>query len=135
MTERASPSGWLEQSRHKLDGTPLAPQAEAVGRVVHVADGIARITGLPDTVLGALLRFEGGQLGFAHGLGADRIDAVILDETSAIEAGQSVTDTCAFPSARRCWVGSSILSAVRWTAVRPWRRNKPCRWSALRPRS
>jgi F-type H+-transporting ATPase subunit alpha len=77
--------------------------------VVHVADGIARITGLPDTVLGALLRFEGGQLGFAHGLGADRIDAVILDETSAIEAGQSVTDT---GEVLRVPVGEALLGRI-----------------------
>ncbi|HCQ65072.1 MAG TPA: F0F1 ATP synthase subunit alpha [Rhodobacteraceae bacterium] len=109
MTDRASPSDWLANGRAALAGTALAAQADAVGRVARVADGIARVTGLPDAPLGALLRFEGGQYGFAHGLGAEAIDAVLLDETTAVEAGAKVTDT---GDVLRVPVGDALLGRV-----------------------
>lgn len=93
MTDRDAASDWLARSRAALDGAELAPEALAVGRVERVADGIAQVSGLPDVALGALLRFEGGQLGFAHSLGPVEIDVVICDDGSAIAAGQQVTDT------------------------------------------
>ncbi|WP_158971605.1 F0F1 ATP synthase subunit alpha [Chachezhania sediminis] len=90
MTET---SDWLTRSRAALADAPLAPEAMAVGRVERVADGIAQVSGLPDVALGALLKFQGGQLGFTHSLGEDEIDVVICDEASAIEAGHRVIDT------------------------------------------
>ena len=56
---------WLERSRATLARANLAPQAQTVGRVEHVADGIALISGLPDVRLNELLRFEGGRLGLS----------------------------------------------------------------------
>ena len=93
MAEKPILSDWLEKSRAKLASTELVAEAEAIGRVVHMADGIARISGLPDASLGALLRFEGERYGFAQALGRDAIDAVILDDATAIEAGDKVADT------------------------------------------
>lgn len=84
---------WLDRSRDVLARTALAPQAEAIGRVRQTADGIAHVTGLPDVRLNALLRFEGGQYGFAQALDRDEIAAVLLDDTAAVTAGQRVVDT------------------------------------------
>ena len=64
MTDRPLAPDWLERTREKLAATPLAPDAEAVGRVMKAADGIARVSGLPEVALGALLRFERGPFGF-----------------------------------------------------------------------
>jgi F-type H+/Na+-transporting ATPase subunit alpha len=109
MTDRTPPPDWLDQARAKLAQTPLAPQAEAVGRVARVADGIAQVTGLPDAALGALLRFEGGQYGFALTLDRDEIDVVILDETAGVGTGARVTDT---GEVLRVPVGDGLLGRV-----------------------
>lgn len=71
----------------------LSPQSEAIGRVEHVADGIARVSGLPDARLNELLRLEGGQTGFALTLDETSISAVLLDDGAAVEAGQRVAGT------------------------------------------
>jgi F-type H+-transporting ATPase subunit alpha len=84
---------WLARSRAMLARMKLAPQAETVGRVEHVADGIALISGLPDVRLNELLRFEGNLLGFALTLDADSIGAVLLDDSDAISAGSRVAGT------------------------------------------
>lgn len=109
-------SDWLEKGRAAVENTALAAEAEAIGRVVKVADGIARISGLPDVPLGALLKFEGGQFGFAQSLDRDGIDAVLLDDLAAVEAGQKVTDT---GDVLRVPVGPGLLGRVLDPLGRP----------------
>ncbi|ABE35970.1 ATP synthase F1, alpha subunit [Paraburkholderia xenovorans LB400] len=84
---------WLERSRATLAKAQPGARAEAVGRVEHVADGIALVSGLPDVRLNELLRFEGDRFGFALTLDADTIGAVLLDDADAITAGSIVTGT------------------------------------------
>ena len=109
MTDTPLAADWLETSRARLAATALAPEAEAVGRVVRVADGIARVSGLPDAALGALLRFEGGQYGFAHTLDRDALDVVILDDATAVAAEAQVVDT---GEVLRVPVGAGLLGRV-----------------------
>ncbi|MAC79054.1 MAG: F0F1 ATP synthase subunit alpha [Rhodobacteraceae bacterium] len=111
MTEPLSPalSGWLEASRHRLDKTDLSPEAETLGRVTHLADGIARVSGLPDAPLGALLRCAGGSYAFAHSLDRDGIDAVLLDDTASVHVGEGVSDT---GDVVRVPVGEALLGRV-----------------------
>lgn len=89
----AGDNDWLASSRAALARAQFSSQAETVGRVEHVADGIASVSGLPDVRLNELLRFEGGRLGFALTLDADAIGAVLLDDGDAISAGSRVTGT------------------------------------------
>ena len=84
---------WLARSQQTVARIKLVPQAESVGRVERVGDGIALVSGLPDTCLNELLRFDGGRMGFALTLDADSISAVLLDHAEAIEAGSQVTGT------------------------------------------
>ena len=113
MTDRHTPLAlapdWLETTRGKLADTVLEPEAEAVGRVTRVADGIARISGLPDAALGALLRFERGQHGFVRRSTAGRFDAVLLDGAAEVEAGDRVSDT---GEVLRVPVGPALLGRV-----------------------
>jgi len=57
-----APSDWLSRSREAVAQTKLAPEAESVGIVERVGDGIALVSGLPQARLNELLRFEGGEL-------------------------------------------------------------------------
>src|ERR1700731_1448196 len=84
---------WLVQARTKLGGAALGPQAEQVGRVEEVGDGIALVSGLPNVRLDELLRFDKGQFGFAQVLERDRIGCVLLDDVDAVEAGDMVHGT------------------------------------------
>lgn len=93
MTDAPAASDWLAAGRAAVDRAGLGPVSEAVGRVDSVADGIARISGLPDVRLDELLAFDKGCMGFALALDADTISAVILDDPTGIEAGSPVRGT------------------------------------------
>jgi F-type H+-transporting ATPase subunit alpha len=83
-------SHWLERGREALAEASLGPRVETMGRVESVGDGIAFVSGLPETRLSELLRFEGGGLGFALALEHDRIATVLLDEVASVAAGSKV---------------------------------------------
>jgi F-type H+-transporting ATPase subunit alpha len=84
---------WLRHARAKLGAAALRPQAEQIGRVEEVGDGIALVSGLPTVRLDELLRFDKGQFGFAQVLERDRVGCVLLDDIDAIEAGDTVRGT------------------------------------------
>jgi F-type H+-transporting ATPase subunit alpha len=85
--------GWLRDAKERVRATTFAPVAEQVGRVEAIADGIARVSGLPDVRLDELVRFEHGQVGFVLTLDRDVVGCVLLDETEGIEAGDRVSGT------------------------------------------
>ncbi|MDQ1396149.1 MAG: F-type H+/Na+-transporting ATPase subunit alpha [Acidimicrobiaceae bacterium] len=68
-------------------------EANRVGTVIQVGDGIARVGGLPDASVNELLEFEGGVLGLALNLDEESIGAVVLGEVAHIEEGQPVRST------------------------------------------
>ena len=90
MTEQ---SDWLARSRAAVARTELEVQADQVGRVEQIADGIARVSGLPGVHLDELLRFADGSHGFARTLDEDSIGVVLLDSGSQIAAGSRVHAT------------------------------------------
>src|SRR5512137_261973 len=83
-------AGWLDQRRGRLSRLTLGPSVQRIGRVESFADGVAFISGLPQTRLNELLRFENGSLGFVTALDADRISVVLLDDAGGLEAGAAV---------------------------------------------
>jgi F-type H+-transporting ATPase subunit alpha len=66
---------------------------DQVGRILEVGDGIARVSGLPDTAVNELLEFEGGMLGLALNLDEESIGAVVLGKADQIEEGDSAKNT------------------------------------------
>src|SRR6476661_10816319 len=68
-------------------------ETKTVGRILEVGDGIARVSGLPDTAVNELLEFEGGTLGLALNLDEDSIGAVVLGEAEEVEEGHTVQET------------------------------------------
>src|SRR5271166_6311285 len=122
LSPDATTDAWLARSRDVVHRTALAPQAETVGVVEHVADGIALVSGLPEVRLNELLRFDGGRLGFALTLDADFIATVLLDDSDAIESGSRVTGT---GEVVRVPVGPGLLGRVVDPLGRPLDRNEP----------
>jgi len=66
---------------------------ESVGTVLQVGDGIARVYGLRDCMMGELLEFPGGVMGLALNLEEDNIGAVVLGSDREIKEGDQVKRT------------------------------------------
>jgi F-type H+-transporting ATPase subunit alpha len=100
---------WLGQSRRRIAATALAPRLEHIGRVARLGDGVATVTGLPETRLDELLVFEGEVRGLAVDLGEEAIGVVLLGDTGAIAAGSIVRGT---GEVARVPVGEALLGRV-----------------------
>ena len=102
-------AAWLSSAQDRVRATALGPCFELFGRVEEIGDGVAMISGLPDVRLDELLRFEGGQFGFAQTLDPDRVGCVLLDTTTAIQSGDGVRGT---GDVVRVPVGQALLGRV-----------------------
>jgi F-type H+-transporting ATPase subunit alpha len=122
--------GWLEDSRQRIARTALAPETCAVGRVSHVADGIAQVTGLPEVRLGEVLRFEDQALGYVSSLWEHDLAAILLDDGSTVAAGSTVRGT---GETLRVPVGPALLGRVIDPLGRPLDRDEPVAVSARLP--
>ncbi|MGW8369769.1 MAG: F0F1 ATP synthase subunit alpha [Gammaproteobacteria bacterium] len=100
---------WAEKSRQRIETRAMVPELEPIGRVGHVGDGVASVSGLPDTRLDEILVFEGGVSGLAVDLGEQAIGCVLLGDSSAISAGDIVRGTGKVANAP---VGDQLLSRV-----------------------
>jgi len=95
--------------RKRLEGFSPDLEKQQVGRITEVGDGIARVSGLPNTAVNELLEFEGGTLGLALNLDEGSIGAVVLGSVDHIEEGQSATATGHILSVP---VGDALLGRV-----------------------
>ncbi|HEV8064194.1 MAG TPA: F0F1 ATP synthase subunit alpha, partial [Acidimicrobiales bacterium] len=84
-------------------------QAEEVGRIAEVGDGIARVTGLPNCSVNELLEFESGVVGLALNLDEETIGAVVLGAVDDLQEGQIVKATGRILSVP---VGDGLLGRV-----------------------
>jgi F-type H+/Na+-transporting ATPase subunit alpha len=98
--------GWLSQSRQRIGNLALEPRLEQIGHVAQVGDGVATVTGLPETRLDELLIFQGGVRGLAVDLGEETIGCVLLGDTAGIAAGSVVHGT---GEVARVPVGDALL--------------------------
>ena len=90
MTQLFDPAEITNAIRSNLEGfTPDLTESQ-VGRVTEVGDGIARIAGLPNCPVNALLEFESGVRGLALNLDEDSIGAVILGGADEVAEGDAV---------------------------------------------
>jgi len=84
-------------------------EAEQVGRIAEVGDGIARVTGLPGATVNELLEFENGTVGLALNLDEESIGAVVLGTMDGLDEGQVVRSTGRILSVP---VGDALLGRV-----------------------
>jgi len=61
-----------------------------VGTVIYVGDGIARVHGVQDAMLGELLEFTGGIYGMVLNLEEDNVGTVLLGRSEHIKEGDIV---------------------------------------------
>jgi F-type H+/Na+-transporting ATPase subunit alpha len=64
-----------------------------VGRVIQVGDGIARVYGLSDAMMGELIEFPGNVIGMVHNLEEDNVGCILLGPDVGIREGDVVRST------------------------------------------
>jgi F-type H+/Na+-transporting ATPase subunit alpha len=79
--------------RRMLDGYEPSLEPEQVGRVLETGDGIARVSGLPGTLVNELLDFGDEVFGVAMNLDEHEIGAAVFAEAATIQEGQTVRRT------------------------------------------
>jgi F-type H+-transporting ATPase subunit alpha len=77
----------------ELDAFKAEIEEVGVGTILQVGDGIARIYGLKDAMVGELLEFPGGVQGMALNLEEDNVGAVLLGSEVGIKEGDTVKRT------------------------------------------
>ncbi len=79
--------------RKNLEGWSPTTERDTVGYVTSVADGVARVKGLPDVMASELLEFPGGLQGVALNIDEEDLGVVLMGDASHIEEGTPVRQT------------------------------------------
>ena len=82
-----------ESLRSQLAGWSPDTTKETVGNVTSIADGVARVEGLPSVMASELLEFPGGLVGVALNIDERDIGVVFLGDYNHIEEGAPVKQT------------------------------------------
>ena len=77
----------------ELDAFRSEVEEVGVGTILQIGDGIARIYGLQEVMVGELLEFPGGVQGMALNLEEDNVGAVLLGSETGIREGDTVKRT------------------------------------------
>ena len=83
----------VDQLKKQIENFKTEVQAEKVGKVVEVGDGIARISGLSDIMASEMVEFPNGEIGVALNLEEDRVGAMVLGSYTDIKEGDEVKTT------------------------------------------
>ena len=88
----------LQQIRAEIDALRPRVVEENVGRVLSVADGVARVSGLSQVRLNEVVIFQDGSEGMALNLEEDSVGVVVVNENAQVAVGDEVK------------IGGSLLS-------------------------
>ncbi|HIE21647.1 MAG TPA: F0F1 ATP synthase subunit alpha [Acidimicrobiia bacterium] len=88
-----TPDQITESLRSQLEGWEPEVTKETVGYVTAVADGVARVEGLPGVMASELLELPGGLIGVALNIDEADLGVVLLGEYNHIEEGDPVKQT------------------------------------------
>lgn len=95
--------------RSQLEGWEPDLSKETVGYVSAVADGVARVEGLPNVMAAELLEFPEGLIGVVLNIDEDDLGVVLLGEYNHVEEGHPVKQTGTVLSVP---VGDALLGRV-----------------------
>ena len=76
--------------KERIESYDLSVNVEETGKVVSVADGVAKIYGLKNVMAGEMVEFEHGEKGLAQNLEESSVGIVILGKADKIVEGTSV---------------------------------------------
>src|SRR5262245_15841259 len=95
--------------KKEIEGYDAGLKLESVGTVIQVGDGVARVHGLSDCMMGELLEFPGGVRGLALNLEQDNVGVVLFGSDQKIKEGDQVKTTGSIISVP---VGDGLLGRV-----------------------
>ncbi len=93
MALNLDPASITEALRKNVESWTPSVERQEIGEVIESGDGIARVSGLPQTMANELLEFPGGLLGLAFNLDEDEIGCIIFGDATSIEEGDPVKQT------------------------------------------
>lgn len=103
-------STWLPSARRRIDNLNLTPRVEEIGRVEQIGDGIATVSGLPETRLDEILLLPGDLPALATTLDRGNIGCILLGDAPTMSAPVTA---CTAPGAIvRVPVGDGLLGRV-----------------------
>lgn len=88
-----NPAEISELIKARIENFESLTETRNTGTIVSLADGIARVHGLSNAVLGEMLEFPGGVYGLALNLERDSVGAVILGDYKDLSEGDTVKTT------------------------------------------
>ena len=84
---------FINQIKKNIEDFKGGVESREVGTVVSVADGIARVVGIPDCQSSEMLEFPEGVYGIALNLEEDTVGVILLGESSSVKEGAVVKRT------------------------------------------
>ena len=90
---RISPDEVSAVIRQQIEQFGAAAEMTGVGRVLQVGDGVARVYGLRDVMMGEMVEFPGGIYGLAHNLEEDNVGCILLGRDTEVKEGDVVKTT------------------------------------------
>ncbi len=88
-----SPDDITAALREHVESWSPSLEQETVGYVTSVADGVARVSGLPKAAASELMEFPGGLTGVTLNLDEEDLGVVLMGDASHIEEGDAVRQT------------------------------------------
>lgn len=98
-----------ELIKQRIEKFDVGAEIRTEGTIVSLKDGIVRIYGLGDVMLGEMIEFQGGSYGLALNLERDSVGAVVLGPYNHLAEGQTVKCTGRILEVP---VGESLLGRV-----------------------
>src|SRR3989344_5608206 len=83
----------IESLKEQIGQYKAKIQAETVGTVIEIGDGIAKVSGLSDAMASEMLDFGNGIFGVVLNLEEDSLGAIVLGEYQHIKEGDTVKKT------------------------------------------
>ena len=87
------PNPLIEELKKQIGEFHHEPKAEAIGTVLEVGDGVARVSGLSGVMVSEMIEFENGAYGVALNLEEGEAGVMLLGETGDIKEGTVAKST------------------------------------------
>ncbi|HET19915.1 MAG TPA: F0F1 ATP synthase subunit alpha, partial [Chromatiales bacterium] len=111
-----NPSEISSLIKQRIESFEAGADARTVGTIVSVSDGIVRIHGLTDVMLGEMVEFPGNTFGVAMNLESDSVGAIVLGAYGHLKEGDQVKCTGRILEVP---IGKELLGRVVDTLGRP----------------
>jgi F-type H+-transporting ATPase subunit alpha len=83
----------IQELKSRISEFHHEPKVEAIGTVLEIGDGVARVAGLSEVMAGEMVEFENGAIGVALNLEEGEAGVMLLDETGTLGEGATAKST------------------------------------------